>query len=190
MTASNKAPQDDSSGMILVTGADEQTTQLMMSQKVKRIATPDLLYLGMAMSKRLWGWSELSETDFIDTVIYTLFNAAGVTLGAAYIKESNTLIGFREQPEETPEDHKIVTKKNVIQAPWAEKKRNVVQAPEKSPSGTQEAGFDISIDTPIGAQHGELIPWPEDEAKTEEKVSSTPTLTAADVIKSLSKKGE
>jgi len=205
MTASNKVPQDDG-GMLLVTGADEQTTQLMMSNKVKRIATPDLLYLGMAMSKRLWGWQEMSETDWLDTVIYTLFNAAGITLGAAYIRETNKLVSFYEQPEkpssESFDDHKIVTKpipqadfdtsidtpvaikekKNVVQAPWAEKKKNVDSALVTREAPKKEEA-DISIDTPIGAQDGEQIPWPEDAAKAEKKAS---IITASDV---LSRKG-
>ena len=172
----NKAPQDDdASGMILVSGTDEQTQQLMMSNKVKRIATPDLLYLGMAMSKRLWHWQEMSETDFIDTVIFTLFNSGGVTLGAAYIRESNKLISFQEQPEKREPQEAADTS---ISHPIAiKKKENVVQVSKKPLRETKEDA-DISIDTPVGAQHDEQISWPEEKAE-----KKTSVITAADIIK-------
>jgi len=201
-TPSKTPVQDDSLGMIMVSGTDEQTQQMMMAHKVKRIATPDLLYIGMAMSRRLWGWPEMSETDFIDTIIYTLFDAAGVTLGAAYIKETNEIISLygtrqlEEEPsvvsdESTAEEDEDDGAEQIVVVRQEADVPVVAIKEEPAIVDKADAYIDRKIDprtrTSVVTGAGEQIPWPESDAEKGGKVSVPPGTTASDILRGIRK---
>jgi len=52
--------------------------------KVLYMERPELLYIAMAMSLHYWGWSQMSTSDFIDTVLDDYIRASG--------KEYNVII--------------------------------------------------------------------------------------------------